>query len=242
MDTTLNALSKHPAFLAPKNLELLPELAYYNLIYTSIQCCNVFWTLNANISLTASWNWNGSTPSGEVAEKKTEGEVSIQSKRGNTIKKAAQPNDPAIHLARPGNDVVKNQSELHVDERKSGDGEEAEEEEETTNKEAPKSDKKGEKRKAEDEAEGDGEGAKKARGRPKGAVGAAKKEKPEPKTKKEKAAKPATATNGEKKVRGRPKGTDSDKPAKEKKPKKERPEKPKAPATGIGKRTRSGGK
>lgn len=164
----MNALSKHPAFLAPKSLELLPELAYYNLIYTSIQCYNVFWTLNANTSLTASWNWNGSTPSGEVAEKKTEGEVSIQSKRGNTIKKAAQPNDPAIHLARPGNDVVKNQSELHVDERKSGDGEEAEKKEEITNKEAPKSDKKGEKRKVDDEAEGDGEGAKKARGRPKG--------------------------------------------------------------------------
>ena len=83
----------------------------------------------------ASWNWNGSAPSGEVAEKKTEGEVSVQSKRGNTIKKAAQPNDPAIALTRSGNDVVKNQSELQVEEKKSGgseegEGEEGEEEEE----------------------------------------------------------------------------------------------------------------
>ena len=242
MNAVLSALSIYPAFQAQKELEILPETACCHPTYASIKCLNLYPNFGTNTSLTASWNWNGSTPSGEVAEKKTEGEVSIQSKRGNTIKKSAQPNDPAIHLARPGNDVVKNQSELHVDEKRSGDGEEAEKKEETTTEDAPKSSKKGEKRKAEDEAEGDGETAKKARGRPKGAAGAAKKEKAEPKAKKEEAAKPAAATNGEKKSRGRPKGTGPDKPVKEKRPKKEKPEKPKAPATGIGKRTRSGGK
>lgn len=44
----------------------------------------------------------------------------MQSKRGNTIKKQAKPDDPAIALSRPGNDVVKNQSELQVDEKASG--------------------------------------------------------------------------------------------------------------------------
>ena len=179
---------------------------------------------------TASWSWNGAQPGGEVAEKKTEGEVSIQSKRGNTIKKSAQPNDPAIHLSRPGNDVVKNASELQVDEKKSGgaksdekdDGEGEKGEEETNG------DTGGKKRKADDEGEGNGE-AKKARGRPKGAPGKGEK----------KAAAPAATTNGEKKARGRPKkeggATDGAKP--EKKLKKEG--KAKAPPTGVGKRTRS---
>ncbi|KAG8526019.1 uncharacterized protein KY384_000781 [Bacidia gigantensis] len=65
----------------------------------------------------ATWNWNGATPGGEVSEKKTEGEAAVTSKRGNTIKKAAKPDDPAIALSRSGNDVVKNQSELQVEEK-----------------------------------------------------------------------------------------------------------------------------
>ena len=70
-----------------------------------------------HLPASASWNWNGSTPSGTVAEKKTEGEASVTSKRGNVIKKAAKPDDPAIALSRSGNDVVKNQSELEVEEK-----------------------------------------------------------------------------------------------------------------------------
>ncbi|MCJ1310251.1 hypothetical protein MMC25_003913 [Agyrium rufum] len=66
-----------------------------------------------------SWNYGGGKPSGEVAEKKTEGEIAIESKRGNTIKKKADPENPAIHISRPGNDVVKRQSELNVEEKKS---------------------------------------------------------------------------------------------------------------------------
>ncbi|KAL9612042.1 MAG: hypothetical protein Q9167_003334 [Letrouitia subvulpina] len=69
-----------------------------------------------------SWAYGGSHPSGEVAEKKDEGEVAIQSKRGNTITKAAEPDNPAVHVTRPGNDVVKNQDELQVEEKKADGG------------------------------------------------------------------------------------------------------------------------
>ena len=182
-------------------------------------------------------------------EKKDSGELSIQSKRGNTIKKAAKPDDPAVHLARPGNDVVKNQSELQVEEK--GSSSDKKDEEATAadglddhnkpNGEAPESAKTGEKRKADDEAEGEPETAKKARGRPKGSAAKAtqkvtptKKEKATPAKKAEKKAAPAPAAEGEKKSRGRPKGSGTGAPAKAKKDKK-------APAqpNGIGKRTRS---
>ena len=202
---------------------------------------------------TVSWNWNGSAPGGEVAEKKEEGEVSVQSKRGNTIKKAAKPDDPAIALDRPGNNVVKNQSELNVDEKRAGGGDDDDKEGDDKEEEAPngeaESAKTGEKRKAEDEAEGEGDGAKKPknRGRPKSSNNTPNKaESKEPAKKKGRpagSAKPATE-NGEKKEpkpRGRPKKEGgAEKPPKEKKEPKE--PKAKAPATGIGRRTRSGGK
>lgn len=70
------------------------------------------------MTITVSWTYGGSHPSGEVAEKKEEGEVAIQSKRGNTIAKAAEPDNPAVHVTRPGNDVVKNQDELQVEEKR----------------------------------------------------------------------------------------------------------------------------
>ena len=200
----------------------------------------------------ASWNWHGSAPSGEVAEKKTEGEVSVQSKRGNTIKKSAQPDDPAIHLARPGNDVVKNQSELNVEEKASGGDTNGtkETEDETADQEPEAAPAKaqtpakspGNKRKATEEPEQEKE-AKKSRGRPKGAA-AAPKEKKETKEKKGKAApkekkeKPAQA-EGDKKGRGRP-AKDPSAPKTTPKAKKEKkPTKPAAKPVGVGKRTRS---
>ena len=69
-----------------------------------------------------SWNWGSGAPGGTVAEKKTSGEVAIKSKRGNTIKKNAEPNNPAIHIERSGNDVVKKASELNVEKKGSGGG------------------------------------------------------------------------------------------------------------------------
>lgn len=222
--------------------------------YNSLPCFSV---TEADLIQTASWNWNGSAPSGTVAEKKDEGEVAVQSKRGNTIKKAAKPDDPAVHLARPGNDVVKNQSELNVEEKKADDGaddkkgEDKDEgkKEEATNGEA-ESAKTGEKRKAEDEAEAEGEPeAKKAkaRGRPKGSAASTPAKKAEPKKPAEKKSKPAAAEKPadsptEKKKAGRPKKEGGAAPKAKNETKAKKTEKPKAPATGIGKRTRSGGK
>jgi hypothetical protein len=67
--------------------------------------------------LIVSWKWGNGTPSGTVAEKKTEGQVAITSKRGNVIKKNASPGNPAVHIERSGNDVVKRVSEVTVDEK-----------------------------------------------------------------------------------------------------------------------------
>ena len=55
-----------------------------------------------------------------MADKVTEGEASVTSKRGNTISKPGDPEDPALALERSGNDVVKKQSEVEVEEKKAG--------------------------------------------------------------------------------------------------------------------------
>ncbi len=67
-----------------------------------------------------SWKWGGGRPSGTVAEIATEGSLSIQSNKGNTIKKNADPEDPAVHVAREGNDVVKRAHELTVEKKADG--------------------------------------------------------------------------------------------------------------------------
>ncbi|KAI1148478.1 hypothetical protein F4825DRAFT_454418 [Nemania diffusa] len=64
-----------------------------------------------------SWSWGGGAPGGTVAETKDEGEIAIKSKRGNTIKKNASPDNPAVHIERSGNDVVKRASELTVEKK-----------------------------------------------------------------------------------------------------------------------------
>jgi len=69
-----------------------------------------------------SWNWGGGAPGGTVAEKKTEGEIAIKSKKGNTIKKNASKDNPAVHIERSGNDVVKRVSELNEVKKGSGAG------------------------------------------------------------------------------------------------------------------------
>ena len=50
----------------------------------------------------------------------TEGEIAIKTKRGNTVKKNAEPDNPAVHIERSGNDVVKRASELTVEQKASG--------------------------------------------------------------------------------------------------------------------------
>ncbi|KAI3325646.1 hypothetical protein HD806DRAFT_453457 [Xylariaceae sp. AK1471] len=64
-----------------------------------------------------SWNWGSGAPGGKVVETKDKGEIAIKSKRGNTIKKNASPDNPAVHIERSGNDVVKRASELTVEEK-----------------------------------------------------------------------------------------------------------------------------
>ena len=71
---------------------------------------------NSNI---VSWTFGGAHPTGEVAEKKTEGEASVTSKKGNVIKKKGTADDPAVAITREGNDVVKKASELEVEEKNS---------------------------------------------------------------------------------------------------------------------------
>ncbi|KAJ5047252.1 uncharacterized protein L3040_003090 [Drepanopeziza brunnea f. sp. 'multigermtubi'] len=65
-----------------------------------------------------SWNWGGSHPSGVAAEVK-EGDVSVTSHKGNEITKHGEEGNPAVHIARSGNDVVKKASELQVDSKAS---------------------------------------------------------------------------------------------------------------------------
>lgn len=69
----------------------------------------------ADTSSTVSWNWGGGAPGGKVAETKEHGDIAIQSRKGNTIQKKAEPGNPAVHVERSGNDVVKKARELNVE-------------------------------------------------------------------------------------------------------------------------------
>ena len=54
-----------------------------------------------------------------MAETKSEGEIAIKTKRGNTVKKNAESDNPAVRIERSGNDVVKRASELTVEQKAS---------------------------------------------------------------------------------------------------------------------------
>jgi hypothetical protein len=72
----------------------------------------------ANIIGLVSWNWNGSHPSGTASEVKP-GEVTVVSHRGNEISKTGDETNPAVHIDRSGNGVVKLANELNVDKKTS---------------------------------------------------------------------------------------------------------------------------
>jgi len=167
-----------------------------------------------------SWNWNGPHPSGAAVEVKP-GEVTVVSHRGNEIKKTGDESNPAVHIERSGNDVVKTANELHVDKKAegsssngntNGDSSKPEEkkpvEEKIEEKKADEAEAQtGEKRKADEQADADAEKA-----------GEKETEKEGDDIKKIKTsngdAVPAPATakeNGEKKRAGRPKGNGSKK-------------------------------
>ncbi|KAK1051730.1 hypothetical protein LTR74_016695 [Friedmanniomyces endolithicus] len=151
-----------------------------------------------------SWQWSGGRPGGTVDEVKDHGELSVTSKKGNEIKKKADPEDPAVKISRPGNDVVKRAHELEIDEKGPGNEAGASEEKKDEPKDAEaangnaSSTKTGEKRKAADdddaEADADAEAEEKEDDKP-------------AKAKKGKTAAAAPKANGEKaapKKKGRP--------------------------------------
>lgn len=63
-----------------------------------------------------SWSWGGSNPSGTAGEVKA-GEVTVTSHRGNDISKTGDESNPAVHIERSGNDVVKLANELNVEKK-----------------------------------------------------------------------------------------------------------------------------
>lgn len=74
-----------------------------------------------------SWKYGGGNPEGTVAEIKTSGELAIETK-GKQVKVNASEENPAVHVARDGNDVVKRESALTklADATEDGDSEAAE--------------------------------------------------------------------------------------------------------------------
>ena len=110
------------------------------------------------IAHAVSWNWGGGAPGGTVAEKKTEGEIAIKSKKGNTIKKNASKDNPAVHIERSGNDVVKRVSELNEVKKGSGGGGKGKRKHEDEDKQEDKDEKEEEESKADDKIEKNKEG------------------------------------------------------------------------------------
>jgi hypothetical protein len=64
-----------------------------------------------------SWQWGGGKPGGVASEVATEGELTMETKNGNTVKKNADPENPAVRVERSGHDVVKRASELEIEEK-----------------------------------------------------------------------------------------------------------------------------
>jgi len=158
-----------------------------------------------------SWSWNGNNPSGVASEIKPGG-VTVVSHRGNEITKTGTESDPAVHIERSGNDVVKTVSELHVEKKGEQNGTSEKQEESMTDE------KKEEFKPEENKAETNGEEAqaddkKKADEKvdaPAEPVTAPEEKdtpaKEEPEAKKQKTTTDGARTNGNKKGPGRPKG------------------------------------
>ena len=185
------------------------------------------WMCRTADTVPVAWSWGGGAPSGKVANKKEEGEIAIQSKRGNTIKKNADPENPAVHISRSGNDVVKRASELEIKEKGSGNkGQQNGESKKRENEDGEHGEPEQKKAKKDDEAPAE----KKGRGRPKKAE-----EDKKPAANKTSAA----GKNGEeKKGRGRPKGKVGTGASATKKKQEKKPSKPRN-TEGVSGRTRS---
>merc|ERR1712230_195194 len=105
-----------------------------------------------------SWQWSGGRPGGVASEVKEQGEITMETKRGNEVKKNAEPDNPAVKVDREGHDVVKKASELEVEEEGPNhkeDGDKQDDKKDEENKDEEK--KEGEDKKDEDRNEADGE-------------------------------------------------------------------------------------
>jgi len=156
-----------------------------------------------------SWTWNGAHPSGTAAEVKA-GDVTVTSHRGNDITKTGTQNNPAVHIERSGNDVVKTVSELKVEQKASSQKEDGTWD---NSNGASSSDKKEEPKKDDEKKDNgvNGEEAQagdKRKADEKADASAKEAEKPaeEEKDAKKQKTTNGTAANGEKKKTGRPKG------------------------------------
>merc|ERR1711939_814040 len=130
-----------------------------------------------------SWQWSGGRPGGVASEVKEQGEITMETKRGNEVKKNAEPDNPAVKVDREGHDVVKKASELEVEEegpnhKEDGDKQDDKKDEENKDEEKKDEDKNeadgeekkdseepqaGEKRKADDKRKADESESKKAK-------------------------------------------------------------------------------
>ncbi|KNZ77618.1 hypothetical protein J132_04985 [Termitomyces sp. J132] len=82
------------------------------LLFTTLPTTSISCSLMADKNIhEVSWKWGASEPTGTVAEMKTEGKLEIETK-GKLVHKNADPSNPAVHVERAGNDVVKRASEL----------------------------------------------------------------------------------------------------------------------------------
>jgi len=108
-----------------------------------------------------SWQWSGGRPGGVASEVKEQGEITMETKRGNEVKKNAEPDNPAVKVDREGHDVVKKASELEVEEEGPNhkeDGEKQDDKDEQDKDEKKEEEeKKDEDKKDEDKNEVDGE-------------------------------------------------------------------------------------
>lgn len=68
-----------------------------------------------------SYPWGGGQPGGTVTDVATDGAVTMETKRGNEVKKHGEEGNPAVYIQRDeGHDVVKKASEIEIDEKKGG--------------------------------------------------------------------------------------------------------------------------
>ncbi|KAI7163473.1 hypothetical protein KC349_g1408 [Hortaea werneckii] len=190
-----------------------------------------------------SWQWSGGRPGGVASEVKEQGEITMETKRGNEVKKTAEPDNPAVKVDREGHDVVKKASELEVEEEGPNHKEEGEKQDDKKDEEKKDEENNAEgEKKDEDKNEVDGEEKKdseepQAGDKRKAVNDEEKKDESESKKAKKDEAEPKE--NGEKpapKKKGRPaKNGGAGGPAKETKKKE-----PKRAATESGQPRRSG--